>query len=320
MYGSAITLAKQVNASEEVCDVFLVSDMIDLALFKSLLDLRFQGVPMVLYFHENQLTYPWSETDPDVSLKRDHHYGFTNISSALVADQIVFNSKYHQESFLAAAMDLIKQLPDHRPISEIKALTGKSSVVAVGIDIPDNVVLPSNELPIILWNHRWEYDKDPDLFFNTLIALKAEGLRFNLIVLGESTSKQPAIFAHAREALSDQIIHFGYAESRQEYTALLQKADVLPVSGIQDFFGLSVVEAIANGVTPLLPQRLAYPEHLSPEEYPMCFYQTPEAYKARLAQMIQEFPQSKIQVSKEVEKYGWDQVAKTLDSLVDSVC
>jgi len=46
----------------------------------------------------------------------------------------------------------------------------------------------------------------------------------------------------------------------------LSEADVFVSTARHEFFGISVVEAIAAGVYPLLPRRLSYPEIISDEE------------------------------------------------------
>ena len=115
----------------------------------------------------------------------------------------------------------------------------------------------SDQPPLILWNHRWEYDKNPEEFFRALFALQEQGIEFELAVLGESYKKHPPIFSEAKTRLAEQIVHWGYAESFAEYAKWLWRADILPVTSIHDFFGISVVEAIYCGCTPLLPKRLA---------------------------------------------------------------
>jgi hypothetical protein len=224
--------------------------MIDLALLKALLPNQFSNVPIAIYMHENQLTYPWSPDDADIELKRDRHYGFINYTSALVADHLLFNSQYHLDSFTSALPDFLSAFPDHKNLKSIDEICAKSSVLYLGMDLK---------------NHRWEYDKNPEEFFNTLFELKKEGLKFNLIVLGESYSKAPAIFKEAKMELTEEIIHWGWVESFEDYAAMLWSSDILPVTSNQDFFGGSVVEAMYCNVTPLLPNRLAYPEHVNPE-------------------------------------------------------
>ncbi|MEO1449130.1 MAG: hypothetical protein AAFV07_06350, partial [Bacteroidota bacterium] len=81
--------------------------------------------------------------------------------------------------------------------------------------------------------------------------------------------RSPAIFTEAQTRLADEILHAGFVENRADYVHWLWQADLLPVSARHDFFGVSAVEAIYCGVRPLLPNRLAYSEHVAPEDlYP----------------------------------------------------
>src|SRR5690606_5307312 len=125
---------------------------------------------------------------------------------------------------------------------------------------PENIERPNRA--VLLWNHRWEHDKNPALFFNTLTTLQDYGIDFRLVILGEQYDKAPKEFAQAKETFGDKILHYGYAESLKDYVYWMYHADILPVTSYHDFFGASVVEALACDVVPLLPQRLAYPEHL----------------------------------------------------------
>ena len=206
MHGAAITLAESVLALKDKPDLFLVTDMIQLSVFKALISAPFPKDPLAIYFHENQITYPWSQTDPDLSLRRDNHYGFINYTSALIADLVLFNSHFHKQSFLDSLPKFLHQFPDHKNLKTIETIKNKSEVLYVGINKP-NLIVPRKEKEpkTILWNHRWEYDKNPELFFKLLQRLKAEGIQFRLIVVGESTQKHPTIFSKAKEMLS--LIH-----------------------------------------------------------------------------------------------------------------
>ena len=55
MHGGAITLAKQFNDSDFAPDYLLVTDMVDLNLLLSLTRKRTADVPVMFYFHENQI-------------------------------------------------------------------------------------------------------------------------------------------------------------------------------------------------------------------------------------------------------------------------
>ena len=126
MHGGAITLAKQFMDMDFSPDLILATDMLDLTTFLSLTKSRTAQVPNALYFHENQLSYPWSNSDRDVQEKRDHHYGFINLSSALTADHVLFNSQYHHDSFHHEGLRLLKHFPDHNELDVIEKIKEKS--------------------------------------------------------------------------------------------------------------------------------------------------------------------------------------------------
>lgn len=217
-----------------------------------------QGVPAVLYFHENQLAYPVRE-----ARERDHHFGFTQLVSALAARVCAFNSAWNRDSFLAEADTLLARLPDKVPAGWTDAIRERSEVLPVLLELPDRAPEAGEwdaAGPIILWNHRWEYDKNPDAFFAALERLQAAALPFRVIVCGQRFSKAPAIFERARQRLGARVVHWGYAESRAEYEALLARADIAVSTADHEFFGIASLEAAHFGAWPLVPDRLAYPE------------------------------------------------------------
>jgi len=264
MRGGAITLARKFRDSGVRPDCILVTDMLDVPLLLSLIGKDVQ-CPVILYMHENQLTYPWSPIDPDPAAGRDHNYAFINYASCLVADLVLFNSHYHKSSFLDALPGFLNMFPDYRETNSIEAIRHKSQVLPLGLELhrfDAYVKANKRESKTILWNHRWEYDKDPELFFSVLSALSDEGFHFYLIVCGESTGTIPEVFPSSREKLQKHITHWGMVESFEEYARLLSMSDLIPVTSRQDFFGISVVEAMYCNVYPLLPDRLAFPEHI----------------------------------------------------------
>ena len=80
------------------------------------------------------------------------------------------------------------------------------------------------------------------------------------MVLGENFSKSPEIFNKSKKYFKDHILHWGYAESFEDYAKWLWRSHILPVTSNQEFFGVSVMEAIYCGIWPILPMRLTYPE------------------------------------------------------------
>lgn len=306
MHGGAITLARRFNERKRDPDIVLATDMLDLNIFLGLT--RWSG-PVGLYFHENQLSYPWSPSDPDEAQKRDRHFQFINIASALAADRLYFNSAYHMNSFLGAIPAFLKVMPDHRHPEIVAELREKSQVLALGMDLSQldaqQTAPEPDQPPLLLWNHRWEYDKNPDLFFNTLFEVDQP---YRLAVLGQHHRNSPPIFEEAQTRLAEQIVHWGFAASKADYAAWLWRADLLPVTSHQDFFGGSVVEAIYCNTAPLLPRRLAYPEHV---DDPRCFYDSDENFADALRQALASPNPNRYQ--EQVRAYDWSQQAPIYD-------
>ncbi|OQX83440.1 glycosyl transferase family 1, partial [candidate division KSB1 bacterium 4484_87] len=276
-----------------------------------------------IYFHENQICYPWSPDDRDVRQNRDRHYGFINYASALAADAIFFNSQFHQTAFFEELPRMLKHFPDHLGLENVEKLKNKSQVLHLGLDLARFDKFRVNEKPdkpLILWNHRWEYDKNPTDFFNALYVLHSEGLEFEVVVLGENFSQNPIEFDIARDKLGHKIIQFGYAQTFEDYARWLWRSDIIPVTSRQDFFGASTVEAIYCGCFPILPNRLSFPEIFSIQQYPDNFYNPFDELVDKLIWAVRNIGMVRSQnFKKAVEKYTWEQVAEHYDDILEKL-
>ncbi len=325
MHGGAVTLARQFMERGGEADLLLATDMLDLTTFLALTRSKTAGVPVALYCHENQLSYPWSPDDTDPAQQRDAHYAFINYSSALAADAVLFNSLYHLEDFHAQLADFLKSFPDQNELGSLPPLKAKSVVLPLGLDLqrfdqyrPERAKDVSAP-PLILWNHRWEYDKNPQEFFQALYQLQEEGLAFEVVVLGESYRSCPPVFAEAQQRLGERIIQFGYARDFADYARWLWRADILPVHSHHDFFGASVVQAIYCHCTPLLPRRLAYPEHLPAAMQGSFVYEDFDDLMARLRDMLQSPLPDTMGLSAHVAQYDWHALVGRYDDLFEEV-
>ncbi len=322
MHGGAVTLARQFLEYRQPVDLLLASAMLDLTTFLALTRSKSAGVPSVLYFHENQLTYPWSPRDSDPPARRDAHYGFINYASALAADRVLFNSHYHRQAFLEALPGFLGVFPDHQETSTIETIAAKSQVLPLGLDLQrfdayrPQAELDPHRLPLLLWNHRWEYDKNPEEFFRALFLLQDQGLDFQVAILGESFAEQPAIFTEARSRLGERVVQFGYAADFASYADWLWRADILPVTAIHDFFGISVVQAMHCDCHPLLPKRLAYPEHVPSSLHEDYFYDDFDDLVARLGNAIEQVSVLRCRSLRPfVQNYDWRQLGIHYDDL-----
>jgi glycosyltransferase involved in cell wall biosynthesis len=319
MQGGAVTLARRAQALDEVPDVILASDMLNLPAFLALAGEALAGVPVALYFHENQLTYPLQPGE-----KRDLHYGFINFGSALRADRVLFNSRYHLEAFFDELPRLLKHFPDYTELWAVEALRGKAQVLPLGLELarfdahwPARAAAGPARL---VWNHRWEYDKDPETFFRAVHALVREGLDFRLILLGESFRNQPDEFLEARQALPDYIEHFGYAPDVATYARLLWQADLVVSTAIHEFFGAAVVEACYCGCYPILPNRLAYPELIPEAHATGCLYDDFDGLLARLRRGIQDVEGlQRVSLQADMARFDWGKMAPAYDRVLAAV-
>ena len=182
MQGGAVTLArKALQAADEgfVPDLIFATSMVNLPAFLALTRGRFADTPVVLYYHENQLTYPLPE-----GTKRDFTYGYINYLSSLSADRVLFNSRFHYDSFFQALPDLLRVFPDYTHLHTVRELRDKSDVLRLGIGLQAHDAYhdaarppewgPGQAAPVILWNQRWEYDKNPAAFFRVIPGFVAQ--------------------------------------------------------------------------------------------------------------------------------------------------
>jgi glycosyltransferase involved in cell wall biosynthesis len=253
MRGAAMHFARRFHTERPHVDGIWTSSLLNLAELRGLLPtdrrLRFH-----LYMHENQLAYPVQHFD-----KRDHHFGWTNLLSALAADAVFWNSRYNLDSFLDAAQRLLRKMPDARPTWSLDAIAAKSKVLPVPIDPPRPKATARTGPCHVVWNHRWEFDKGPQHLLQACEELVAEDAPFTLSLLGERFETQPNAFARLRDLLGTRLLHAGRLP-REAYLTALTTADVALSTALHEFQGLSMLEAAACGAVPLVPDELAYRE------------------------------------------------------------
>lgn len=231
----------------------LATSMVDIATIKGLCPLL-AAVPVSYYFHENQYAYPvtagqHSSVDPLM----------VQLYGALAADELLFNSLYNRDSYLDGIEQLLKRLPDAVPPGIRERLAARSHWLPVVVNPVVGSGVVERDSRLILWNHRWEYDKQPEAFIALLDALTAAGEEFRLALLGGRAPKTPAALKAIRERYADHILVDGRV-SRAEYQQWLQRATVVVSTAIHEFQGLSMLEATSAGVIPLVPDRLCYVE------------------------------------------------------------
>lgn len=293
MHGGAAALARTAHAAAGAGGphVLFVSDMLDLPTYRSLAPSSVGRVPAMLYFHENQLTYP---LPPGV--ERDLGYGMRQLVSAATAEAVYFNSSFHRTEFLDAAADLVAAMPDEQPTWLVDEVAARSRVLPLGCDLRAfDAYAPRGSTrdrsagrreaaggagrwggpaqgPLIVWNQRWEYDKAPGEFFRALYALQEQCVAFRVAVAGANQGLPTAEFVEARRRLGGHVVQWGRLDRFPDYADLLWQADVVVSTALHEFFGVAIVEALYCGCRPVLPRRLSYPELVPAEMHDRVLY------------------------------------------------
>jgi glycosyltransferase involved in cell wall biosynthesis len=299
--------------------------MMNLAEFKGLAPDPVRQLPTILYFHENQLTYPES---PHV--RRDHHPAFINIVSALTADAVWFNSAYHRDSFVDAAERLLRKMPDKRIPGFAERVLAKAAVHPQGVSLPNTPPAPRPNGPLhVLWAARWEFDKNPAAAFAAMQLLRDREVNFKLSVLGQASPQYPDLFDEARSTFADHIVHWGFLPDRSDYEAALEEADVILSTADHEFFGIAVAEAVAHGAFPVVPHNLAYPEvlaELNADDKARCFHDgSAESAAACLAGLAerklsaQPLWNDARPPAETLRRYAWPQVVAAMDEAAETI-
>ena len=298
-------------------DLLIVTSMVDLSSLRGFCPSLAQ-IPTIVYFHENQFVYPLMEKSQSEKQNSLVSVQVTTIYSALCADKILFNSKYNLTSFVDGAKALLKRLPDLVPKGIIELIESRAEVLPVPVTINSKRENTRLNKPVeIVWNHRWEYDKQPDVFFNALYELKKQGNDFRLHILGQSFRTIPECFEEAKILLKDEILSYGF-QSKQRYIEILSAADFIVSSATHDFQGISIQEGMVCGCTPIAPNRVAYPEYIASN----CLYQVDsdkEKEAINLFNKLNEMLNSSERQSSEIEQYSAEALIPQYQDIFDQL-
>ncbi len=312
---TAFEFARQTDDLDKY-DLIFATDMMNLADFMAMINKKpgMKRLPAVLYFHENQLTYPTSSKH-----KTDPQFGFINISSALCATKLIFNSKFHLDEFMAKTDKLIKNTPDFNSDWVKQEILSKVMVLYPGCRFSKSDIKLEKidvKTPVIIWNHRWEWDKNPEDFFWALKKVKEKKIPFKLALLGERYENIPHIFQKAKLEFADELIQFDYVELKDKYMSLLSKGAIVVSTSLQENFGISVVEAVRAGCVPVLPSRLSYPE-IMPEEYlKKILYTDKNDLVEKLTNLILNYQDNlslREKLSLYMRRYSWQNIISQYD-------
>jgi glycosyltransferase involved in cell wall biosynthesis len=316
MRGAALHFARKVSAPEAY-DGLIASNLMSLADLKALWGVHCPNA--LVYFHENQFSYP---LPPGETM--DYHYGFTDITTGVVAERLLFNSRTHKNTFFHALPGFIDMMPEYRPRWVIAQIQAKTAVLHPGCSYPPG---PANlspwdlsQPPLIIWNHRWEFDKQPERFFSALDSVLSLDQEFRLALLGENFQVVPKAFLTAREKFGGRLVQYGFEPSKETYKEWLRQGVVVVSTAIQENFGISVVEAIRHGCYPLVPNSLVYPEMIPKKSHDDCLYSSQEELVKKLSLILanpKPYRDKREDLADHMGQYSWELVIDKYDDELD---
>ena len=326
--GGALPLADKVaawvNANGQP-DLLLISGLVDVAELLGLVRRHIApDVAVVIYQHESQLVYPIANGNYDQGA------ALRNWMSWCAVDLVLFNSYYHLRAVADALPGFVTNLPDKTHVPRIDEVVGRFEVFPVGVDLAEVTEAdPYSSCertgpPVILWPHRWERDKDPEAFLRALDRVVASGLEFRLVLVGQDppsgSSHAAAERAEAEKRFGSWIVASGEL-TRSEYLAALHRCDLVVSCARHEFFGVAVVEAVASGCVPLLPNDLSYPELIRPPWHQFALYE-PGTFGTRLVDAVARIDQLRsatLGLAQSMRRFDWSTIARVYDDRFDAV-
>ena len=102
----------------------------------------------------------------------------------------------------------------------------------------------------------------------------------------------------------------------------MHKADVLPITSYQDFFGISIVESVYCNTIPLLPNRLSYPEIFDKNLNEELFYNSENEFYSKLLNVMLNFNHFKKDIPKYkklISRFDWSIMKDKYDNLFNKI-
>jgi len=237
-------------------DVIIATSMVDLSALRGFMP-HLGEIPTIVYCHENQFVYPRNDYQHSPVEQQ-----LTSIYTVLCADKVVFNSTFNRKTFHDGAQKLLKMMPDFVPEDIAGIIDKKSVVIPVPLHDDCHLDIDKSKNFTVIWNHRWEYDKGPDRLLLAIQAVLSKKIPIKFNIVGQKFRTEPEEFAqiHAVLTKADALSNWGH-QSRKNYLHCLHSSHVALSTAVHDFQGLAVMEAVAAGCVPLVPDRLAYPDY-----------------------------------------------------------
>lgn len=161
----------------------------------------------------------------------------------MAADELIFNSHFNKNSFLENINPVLAIQSDLKLKHIREKIQPKCEVIYFPIKFSEMPLqrpdCTSSLVLHLIWPHRWEHDKNPQLLTETLLELNKRQLEFKISILGESFQTVPDCFDQIQSKLGDKLVNFGFL-SKEEYYKTLVTGDIVISTAGHEFFGVSM--------------------------------------------------------------------------------
>jgi hypothetical protein len=224
--------------------------------------------PAIVYFHENQL--------PPVGADASSPLHLVNLTTAMAASEIWFNSLFHLRTFLQKASSLVER---HRELSErnpLPALTGKAQLMPPPVDLTLDLDVLQREL----------IQRDPRLLFVDTRDANVRLLNEALLKLRQRGEKYSLITVGPVEGLSEALPRTTISERDEDsQIRALHRAGVLVSARPHAASDHYAVRGLNAGCWPIFPNSGVYPELIPESLHRYCLY--PESAVDRFVNQLQ---------------------------------
>jgi glycosyltransferase involved in cell wall biosynthesis len=254
-----------------------------------------EWAPLVYWMHQVESawylrggkTQSWSEVN-HARIVAQHHwiahrslpYGnqfarlWAQMGGTLEADVVVANSQYTRWMMEDAFAPYLAE----QRMAEIMAKTRVLLFGLVGPELADQPIHDATGRPTFVWNHRFESYKGVDDTAAVIRALKASGRQFEVLTT-VGADQRVHDFPFDRASITPD---------HREYIRNIAIPAVNTLNSKYETFNLSMLDSIALGHLPVVPNGLTFPE-LVPDGYPFLFRDRDEQF-AMLARIVDTWP------------------------------
>jgi len=239
--------------------------------------------------------------------------------------------KYIERSNIESA-SMVQYTDDSELLESSEVVHAKGQVIPLGITPPVETCLSEREAKrqwgvnsndfIVLYLSRLHEKKGLELLMQALALIDEPSLKLLVAGDGEAVYKQHLDSLSKSLGLNERCSFLGHVEGETK-AALLQHSDLYALTSYSENFGISVLEAMANGLAPLVCEGVALSNVIKKNQLGLVCETDIKQIETQLRFAVENQQQIKTlgQQAKQYtgQYYSWTNIATQLKSLYQSI-